>query len=325
MCSVRTGLPSGGAWTKDTAPCRSHSGSSVPPFPPLRFASSGGSKKSLVTWGPGPRSGRSSARQGRPRSRPSDVPSPARGGRRSGFAPSAGPSPSAWVGCDPPWSDTALETVQELAQREAVPRRQTQEPIAGPRTLSLVGEDRGIEARRAAVVQQHRPRTDAPKGRGAHLAAGGRPLNDPVAEAPHVVEQKIRKRLEYLVRQRPHRAGAGDQGRRVAVGAADGGEDSPPREHLHGEIASGWRREQGHEVGELRHARAVVVQVRLRVVREQRAVALRTVLVRELGVCDPHLIQVGVAGKLMERGNLRLPPEAPYTVLDRKSTRLNSS
>jgi hypothetical protein len=53
-------------------------------------------------------------------------------------------------------------------------------------------EDRRIEARRPPVVEESRPNPDAPQWGGANLTASGRALADPVAEAAHVVEQKVR-------------------------------------------------------------------------------------------------------------------------------------
>src|SRR2546425_6289983 len=91
-----------------------------------------------------------------------------------------------------------LQRVQERAER--VPRSGGEpcEALAGPPPLAIVSEDRRVEARRAAVVQELRPGADAPEWGGAHLAARGRALNDPVAEAAHIMEQEIRERLEHL-------------------------------------------------------------------------------------------------------------------------------
>src|SRR3989442_11581994 len=131
-------------------------------------------------------------------------------------------------GCPSP----VLERVQEHEQRVSRPDAQPGETVAGPLPLAIVRENRRIEARRAAVVQQPRPRADAPQWGGANLAAGGYALDDPGAEAAHVVEQEVRERLEHLTRQRRHRAVSRNQSRRVAVGAADKREDPTTLEPL---------------------------------------------------------------------------------------------
>src|SRR5207249_9444808 len=75
-----------------------------------------------------------------------------------------------------------LERVQEHEQGVSRPDAQPRETVAGPLPLAIVRENRRIEARRATVVQQPRPRADAPQRGGANLAAGGYALDDPRSE-----------------------------------------------------------------------------------------------------------------------------------------------
>src|SRR5712692_3904739 len=113
-------------------------------------------------------------------------------------------APSAWWGgrwlLTPPTLSRLLERVQE--REELIPRPGTQpcEAVAGPLSLAIVCKDCRSEARRAPVVEETRPHPDTPQWGGANLAAGGRALDDAVAEAAHVVEQEIRERLEHLAR-----------------------------------------------------------------------------------------------------------------------------
>src|SRR6185436_20658376 len=102
----------------------------------------------------------------------------------------------------------------------------------------------------------------------------------------------------------------GAEGVPVAVTAADASEDALPRPGLTAHVLPRRRSEESHEVGEGDDALAVVVDPRQRIAREQAAVAAGTVLVRELGAGDAHLVQVRVAGKLVHRGHLVLPAEA---------------
>src|SRR5262245_50230548 len=95
----------------------------------------------------------------------------------------------------PPRSQRA----QEAHQTRAVLARQRAEAVARRRALPFVCEDRALDRAGATVVQEGGQSAQAPERCGAHLARSGAVLRDPVAEAPHVVQQEVRVRRELAV------------------------------------------------------------------------------------------------------------------------------
>ena len=152
---------------------------------------------------------------------------------------------------------------------------------------------------------------EAPERRRAHLGAARAPLRDAVAERAHVVEQEVGEGLERPEAEGLYGARARDQCADVAVRTADVVEDAAAAELREAE-ARAWRRgEESHEVVEQRDVRAVVLRVGDGITGEQRAVALRAILVREERARDAHLVQVGVAGEVKEVRYLAFPAELP--------------
>src|SRR5439155_17649266 len=122
-----------------------------------------------------------------------------------------------------------------------------------------------------------------PERRRAHLGAARAPLRDAVAERAHVVEQEVGEGPERPEAEGLYGARARDQCADVAVRTADVVEDAAAAELREAE-ARAWRRGgESHEVVEQRDVRAVVLRLGDGGRSEQRAVALRPVLVRDEG------------------------------------------
>src|SRR5205085_5036254 len=209
-------------------------------------------------------------------------------------------------------SALSLKRREKREQRDALTRPERGESVARPLPLAVVRQNRLRRCGGAAVVEQRALRAQPPEPLRADLADPCRALLDAVAEAAHVVEQEVGEGMEDLQAQGADRASAGHQRGRMAGGAADGDEHQLTGQLPGSDLPARRRREQRHEVGELDHVLAVVVQAGNRVVVESAAVSLRTGLTGELRVGDAHLVQIGVAGELEEGGVLVLPAETAH-------------
>jgi hypothetical protein len=139
---------------------------------------------------------------------------------------------------------------------------------------------------------------------------------DAIAESPHVVEQKIAVRMER------HEVEGGDGVRPclelgyVASLTADVLERGRARLRLAGWPGERRRRKQSHEIRERFYVITVILEgggTGHLVTDDERAIAARTIVQRKERRGNAHLVQVRIARKLRERGNLSFPTEFAHT------------
>ena len=149
----------------------------------------------------------------------------------------------------------------------------------------------------------------SPQRRGFHVASARGTLLDAVAEIAHVVQEKVGVRVIRAVIERGDVARRGVQRRHVTLIASDLIERRFSLIRIGRDRSARRRGEQAHERRQLLHAVAEVVEIGTGIEGELAAVSVRTVLRRELGIRDAHLVEVRVAGELEERRILRFPSE----------------
>ena len=186
------------------------------------------------------------------------------------------------------WTKSSSERVQKRHEGSHVGGAELHEQVPRSLSLAIMCEDRIFDLGGARVVQKPRACAQAPERRGAHLAPLRLALFDPVAQAPHVMQEEIGEGVEDDLIQRGNGAGAGLQRWVMADGAADLMEDRFAGLYRGRDRTARRRAQEGHEVGEGLDAWAIVLGIRHRVAgRQQRGIALGRVLGGNKGFVIP--------------------------------------
>jgi hypothetical protein len=174
-----------------------------------------------------------------------------------------------------------------------------------------MAQNRPFDRIRPAIMQKALAHAQPPQRHGAHLRAARLALLDTIAKLAHVMQQEIAVRVERRPADGLNVRGAGGPRRHVTAGTADPGKDLLTVPRFGCDRAARRRGQEPHEIGKGLHPGAIVFEARHWVTAQETAIAVRAIFHREVRARDPHLVEVGVAGKLHQGRRLGFVPEAP--------------